>query len=191
MPTGVETFVADGFATIDFVDPALRGPGLTKLHEVGGPESVETITREGPRRKYRVPEGNATAAGLLDSPVDATARGDQGWAADLAAADPIAEGGTFRPEMPSGQFSNETPVSQAEVLGNQSLTTTESEAGPSGVAVAPPHAEVIKTVKAKATATNRPAKPSPAKRAGKSGAPTIAAQKAALSTDPQSRPEGA
>lgn len=66
MPKGVEVVVDDGFAEIDFVDPVLRGPGLAKLIDVGGAETVETLTREGPRRKYRVPEGNAREAGLID-----------------------------------------------------------------------------------------------------------------------------
>lgn len=66
MPQGIVASVEDGFATIDFVDPALRGPGLQKLLDIGGPESIETITRVGPRRKYRVAEGNAREAGLVD-----------------------------------------------------------------------------------------------------------------------------
>lgn len=187
MPSGVETFVDDGFATIDFVDPSLRGQGLAKLIEIGGPESVETITRDGPRRKYRVPEGNATEAGLLDNRVDATARGDLKFASALAAADPIAEGGTFRPDMPTGQFANDRPVEQALVAGNQSVRTTESTDPAAVDAVAPAHVEVIAKVKSNAAARRKPAPPR--KRAGKSGAPTIAAQKAAQGSDPQSRPE--
>jgi len=68
MPAGVEVTVVDGFATIDFVDRSKRGPGLAALLEVCGPDLVQTLTREGPRRLYRVPEGNARAAGLLDVP---------------------------------------------------------------------------------------------------------------------------
>lgn len=68
MPAGVEVLLDDGFATIDFVDRSLRGPGLQKLLDVGGPETIETLTREGPRRTYRVPAGNAAEAGLLDAP---------------------------------------------------------------------------------------------------------------------------
>lgn len=66
MPAGVEVVVDEGFATIDFVDRTLRGPGIAALLAVGGPETVETLTLEGPRRVYRVPEGNAREAGLLD-----------------------------------------------------------------------------------------------------------------------------
>lgn len=187
MPNGVETFVDGGFATVDFVDPKLRGEGLAKLTAIGGPESVETITRDGPRRKYRVPEGNAREAGLVDSPLDAPVRGDQGWAQDLSDADPIADNGEFRPDMPTVKGANAAgPVAQARVLGNQSRVTTESDAGPPAENVAPPHAAVQKVVKKAAKRTP------PAKRAsrGKTAAPTLAAQKAAQSTDPQSRPEG-
>lgn len=187
MPSGIETFVADGFATVDFVDPSLRGAGLAKLTAIGGPESVETITRDGPRRKYRVPEGNAREAGLVDTPIDAPVRGDQGWAQDLSDADPIANGGEFRPDVPTVKGANDAgPVDQARVLSNQSRVTTESDAGPPAENVAPTHAEVKKVVK---KAAKRPA---PAKRrvTGKTAAPTLASQKAAQATDPQSRPEG-
>lgn len=88
MPKGVEVVVENGFATIDFVDPALRGPALQKLLEIGGPGTIETLTREGPRRKYRVAAGNATEAGLLDktSRVSVLASGDSGFAEALRVA---------------------------------------------------------------------------------------------------------
>ena len=67
MPAGVEVVVENGFATIDFVDKTLRGPGLAKLFEIGTPpDAIEKLTREGPRAVYVVPEGNAREAGLLD-----------------------------------------------------------------------------------------------------------------------------
>jgi len=86
--TGVAVAVADGLATIDFIDPGLRGPALARLIDIGGPLSVETLTRRGPRRLCRVPEGNAREAGLLDdgTEVDAHASGDSGFAAALADA---------------------------------------------------------------------------------------------------------
>lgn len=68
MPEGIVAEVDSGFATLDFVDTTLRGPSLHKLLEIGGPATIETITRRGPRRQYRVPEGNARAAGLIDEP---------------------------------------------------------------------------------------------------------------------------
>ncbi|UYL88125.1 hypothetical protein SEA_EVAA_14 [Gordonia phage Evaa] len=66
MPEGIIATVDEGFATLDFVDRSLRGPAIQKLLEIGGPETIETLTRSGPRRQYRVPEGNAREAGLLD-----------------------------------------------------------------------------------------------------------------------------
>lgn len=187
MPNGIETFVDDGFATVDFVDPSLRGPGLAKLSSIGGPESVETITRDGPRRKYRVPEGNAREAGLIDGATDiAHPRGDLKFAQALADADPIADGGQFRPDMPTVKGANDAgPVEQAQVASNTSVSTTEADAAAPAEAVAPLHAEVIKAVKKAA----KPQKAPPRKRAGKSGAPTLAAQRAASASDPQSRPE--
>lgn len=68
MPDGVVVEVEDGFAIIDFVDRKKRGPGLRKLVERYGPEVIETLTRTGPRRMYRVPEGNAREVGLIDTP---------------------------------------------------------------------------------------------------------------------------
>jgi len=66
MPAGVDVLVEDGFATIDFVDPSKRGPALAALLAVGGPDLIETMTRTGPRTLFRVPEGNAREAGLID-----------------------------------------------------------------------------------------------------------------------------
>jgi hypothetical protein len=83
MPKGVETYVENGFATIEFVDPSLRGPGLQRLLDIGGPETIDTITRDGPRRKYRTPAGNAAEAGLLDTATPALVPASQ------TAAEPI------------------------------------------------------------------------------------------------------
>ncbi|ART68197.1 hypothetical protein BTO20_06025 [Mycobacterium dioxanotrophicus] len=67
MPAGVLVVVENGFATIDFVDKAKRGPALAKLFEIGTPpDAIEKLTRSGPRAVYVVPEGNAREAGLLD-----------------------------------------------------------------------------------------------------------------------------
>lgn len=67
MPAGVIAYVDEGFAVIDFVDVSKRGPGLAKLLEHTPPELIDVLTRSGPRRMYRVPEGNAREAGLLDN----------------------------------------------------------------------------------------------------------------------------
>jgi hypothetical protein len=88
MPKGVDVIVENGLATIDFVDKATRNAGLAALLANTPAELVEKLTRSGPRATYRVPEGNARAAGLLDTPVVALQTGDTGHAAALAAADP-------------------------------------------------------------------------------------------------------
>lgn len=57
----------DGFVLIEFVDPALKGPALAALNAAGGPYIAEKLSREkgAERVRYRVPEGNAAAAGLI------------------------------------------------------------------------------------------------------------------------------
>lgn len=98
MSAGVSVLVEDGFATIDFVDPKAKGPGLAKLTEVsGGGSLIETMTRSGPRRLYRVPEGNARAAGLLD---DDNEVDDLGFPDTSSGADAT---GIVQPELPSSQ----------------------------------------------------------------------------------------
>lgn len=66
MPAGIEAVLEDGFATISFLDPSLRGTSIAKLLDVVGPEFIE-IRTGGTRRSYVVPESAARAAGLLDT----------------------------------------------------------------------------------------------------------------------------
>ncbi len=67
MPEGISVIVDDeGYANITFLDRRLRGPALGKLIAIGGAETVEKSTENG-YPVYRVPEGNARAAGLLHS----------------------------------------------------------------------------------------------------------------------------
>jgi hypothetical protein len=133
MPEGIVATVDDGFATLDFVDPSLRGPALASLLEIGGPATIETITRQGPRRQYRVPEGNAREAGLLDgdshvrglnadgTPDDGQGTGgtgtttgsilrtDTGAAAALVAADPNVNAGPDAADWhtPTAEYTSE------------------------------------------------------------------------------------
>jgi hypothetical protein len=88
VPKGVEVVVENGFATIDFVDAGQRAKGLNALLAVTPPELIETLTRSGPRRRYRIPSGNAAEAGLLDkrSKVAALEAGDSGFAEALRIA---------------------------------------------------------------------------------------------------------
>ncbi len=75
MPKGIEASVANGFAELAFIDPALKGPTLNRLIELVGPEMVETDTG-GTHRTYIVPESAARELGLLDEPIDAPAPAD-------------------------------------------------------------------------------------------------------------------
>jgi hypothetical protein len=146
MPKGVETHVDNGFAVVDFFDPSLRGPALAKLLDIGGPSTIETITREGPRRKYRVPEGNAREAGLLDTPSVKLASGDTGAAEALSSASPF--GARPDPQTVKGRaYVGQTP--KEEVLGNTSVATTVVPgSGTKTPAVPPLHSDVIANVAA-------------------------------------------
>ncbi|WIC89995.1 hypothetical protein SEA_SISKO_13 [Gordonia phage Sisko] len=93
MPEGIIAEIDEGFATLDFVDRSLRGPALQKLIEIDGGASIEVQTRSGPRKKYRVPEGNAREAGLLDEALPAPPTGNPG---DPNKSDPA-------PEYPEGE----------------------------------------------------------------------------------------
>ncbi|GFG68096.1 hypothetical protein MKUB_55860 [Mycobacterium kubicae] len=97
---GIDVAVRDGFAIIDFVDPALRGPALAKLVEIGGGASIESFTRGTPRKVYRVPEGNAREAGLL---TDATTVDALQPAADTGFAAALADAGHQQPHTLAGQ----------------------------------------------------------------------------------------
>lgn len=118
MTTGIEVAVRDGFATIDFIDPSLRGPALEKLIDIGGHESIDAVTRVGPRKLYRVPEGNAREAGLLDgdTEVDALAADgvrDQGWAqalADVGHEQPVTLAGQRQPEPDQASLPDTSPA---------------------------------------------------------------------------------
>jgi hypothetical protein len=71
MPVGISTEVEGGYALIDFLDTAKRGPALARLLQQGAPIQIDTSGR---RKRYRVPEGNAREAGLIDEPKKAVAK---------------------------------------------------------------------------------------------------------------------
>lgn len=100
MTAGIEVAVRDGFAVIDFVDQSLRGPALAKLADIGGGASIEAFTRGTPRKVYRVPEGNAREAGLLD---DGTQVDALEPAADTGFAAALADAGHQQPHTLAGQ----------------------------------------------------------------------------------------
>lgn len=152
MPDGVIVEVADGFATLDFVDSALRGPALNQLLAIGGPASIETITRDGPRRKYRVPEGNADEAGLLDGSSSTVQRGDTGHAAALSDAHTENQTNPNRPVQPTSAntFEGDTSVDEARQSTAHVKTTLKDGSG-SGELHPPAHKVVQAKVKAAQT----------------------------------------
>lgn len=158
MPEGIiATDNGDGFVTLDFVDKSLRGPALAELVEIGGAASIETISRFGPRRQYRVPLGNATEAGLVDE--ENTVEGvrsagrDTGAAAALVAADPNVNPGADNANWhtPVDQYTSANAyvgqVPNDEVLDRTQVYTGDAGSY-GGSPKAPTHREVIEHVKA-------------------------------------------
>lgn len=97
MPEGIAVEVENGFATIA-PDRAHRAEVLNALLANTPVELIEKLTRSGPVVQYRVPEGNAADAGLLDDietaerPIN---RKDLRWAQALKDADPNEGGGVW------------------------------------------------------------------------------------------------
>jgi hypothetical protein len=157
MPAGIVATVDGGYATIDFVDQSLRGPALADLLEIGGPDSIETITRRGPRRQYRVLVGNAQAAGLLDGDEVGrvpSAGQDSGRAAALVAADPnVNAGGGENWHTPYDQHTSanayvgDTTVTEARAAAAPVFTGTATPFGGTSAADTPTHKQVIEHVK--------------------------------------------
>ncbi|AEJ94582.1 hypothetical protein BANE1_15 [Mycobacterium phage Bane1] len=192
MPAGIIATVDNGFATLDFVDKSLRGPALAELVEIGGPASIETITRDGPRRKYRVPAGNAQAAGLLDGDEvgDVWSAGrDTGAAAATKASDPNVNAGADNANWhtPVDQHTSANAyvgkVPNATVLHNRGQVYT-GDAGSAGgdLAHPPTHAEVIQNVKDAKTPPTEGFMVQSARASVVAG--SLAEQDAALGSDP-------
>lgn len=192
MPAGIIATVDNGFATIDFVNPALRGPALAELLEIGGPSSIETITRDGPRRKYRVPEGNATTAGLLDGDEvgDVWSAGrDTGAAAATVAADPNVNPGSDNANWhtPVDQYTSANKyvgqVPNATVLHNRSQVYTGDANSTGGDMAHPPtNAELAAKIKAAKTPPTEGFAAPQARAAVVAG--SLAEQDSALGSDP-------
>lgn len=192
MPAGIIATVDGGFATIDFLDKSLRGPALQELVEIGGPASIETITRDGPRRKYRVPVGNAQTAGLLDGDEvgDVWSAGrDTGAAAATVAADPNVNPGADNANWhtPVDQYTSANAyvgqVPNATVLHNRSQVYTGDATSAGGDLAHPPtHAEVIQNVKDAKTPPTEGMMVQTMRASVVSG--SLAEQDAALGSDP-------
>jgi hypothetical protein len=97
MPAGIIATIEDGFATLDFVDKTLKGNALQRLIDIGGPRSIDIDTHSGRRYLYRVAEGNAREAGLLDGALPY----DKGGVLPPGIAGPIP--GSVRPAAPSNR----------------------------------------------------------------------------------------
>lgn len=108
MPNGVEVFVENGFAEITVPDRQKRAEVLNAILEHTPAALVEKDTRKGKHVIYRIPEGNAAEAGLIDGAVDGVVplKADTGMSQALVDADPRVSGrggqhGEFRTITPS------------------------------------------------------------------------------------------
>jgi len=146
MPKGIEAVIEDGFATLDFTDRTLVGPALEKLRLAGS--KVTKQTRVGPRAVYNMPEGDAIAAGLLDSTTvrpDHLSYGDTGYAESLQSVGNAAGEDWARPEAPTSKgntYVGSTPAS--EVMAVKGPSTSVSGSVPAGAIVTPIHGSVKK-----------------------------------------------
>ena len=156
MPAGIIATVDNGFATIDFVDQSKRAQGLADLMAAGGPGSIETITRDGPRRKYRVPVQFATTAGLLDGDETGatfSAGHDTGSAAALVAADPNVNPGTDNANWhtPVDEYTSANAyvgqVPNADVLHGRPQVYTGDAHSYGGSGDSPLHSELVERAK--------------------------------------------
>lgn len=66
MAEGIYAEVEDGFARLQFLDPAVKHAAMAKLLELAGPGLIDVDTRTGSRKIYIVPESIAQQAGLLE-----------------------------------------------------------------------------------------------------------------------------
>ena len=159
MPAGIIATVDNGFATLDFIDGSKRGPALAAIIEEAG-NIVETITRDGPRRKYRIPAQLAEDLGLIDGdegPRVWSAGADTGAAARTVASDPnVNPGGGENWHTPTDQYTSANKyvgkVSNAAVLHNRGQVFTGTASSFGGHAVAPTHRELIDYLKDNAPA---------------------------------------
>lgn len=92
MPEGIAVEITNGFATIA-PSSEKRQDVLNALLKSTPVELIEKLTRSGPTVQYRVPEGNAREAGLVDGASGPVLdRKDLGFADALVEADPNAYG---------------------------------------------------------------------------------------------------
>lgn len=96
MPTGVEVFVDEGFATIGVPDREQRAAVLRSILQHTPAALIEKDSRSGPFVLYRIPVGNAEAAGLIDDETETDVppiyKKDLQFAQKLVDADPKLPG---------------------------------------------------------------------------------------------------
>jgi len=196
MPEGIVATVEDGYATLDFVDPTKRGPALQALIDLAGPESVETITRRGPRRQYRVLVDNADAVGLLDGDEVARVKSaghDSGTAAALVAADPNVNPGEDNANWHQqttevgtrNTYVGATTSAQERAMTPPRFTGTATPFGGSSAADTPTHAEVIEHVKGHRVTPTQFADSTDPDHSGAAANLRLAGIQSVESTDPQ------
>lgn len=90
MPNGVEVFVSEGFAEISVPDRQKRAEVHRLILEHTPVRLIEKDSRKGKFVVYRIPEGNAREAGLLDEVRDEPLqyKQDMGYGQALVDADP-------------------------------------------------------------------------------------------------------
>lgn len=141
MPAGIAVEVADGFAVIEFVDKAKRGPALDALIKFGGPATVEKLSREKGSNtpRYRVPEGNAREVGLLDDADDTLSNVTTYGGTDAT--------GIVLPEAPGGGLLHAPVIRAGTYSGGHDggTVTAPADPVPSDIA-APTHAAIIEQV---------------------------------------------
>jgi hypothetical protein len=133
MPVGIEVVVENGEATVDFVDPLLKGQGIAALLEVTPPKLVDKVTGPAARVRYRVPEQFARAAGFLDeaSTVEAFVEPDTSSFTDASgfvASEGPSTTDLFAQDLRGGTFRND-PVEPVKVGEATVAVTVESDLG--------------------------------------------------------------
>lgn len=141
MPVGinVEDDVNNpGFVLLEFVNPTLQGKSLQALITAGGPDVVEPLSREkgSARKRYRVPQGNAAAAGLIDGsgtdldditqtgPADATGTVQPPvWTVKDNVHGPVIRKGTYK----DGYGNNVTETQASHPVGQPPAEPTQAE----------------------------------------------------------------
>jgi septal ring-binding cell division protein DamX len=110
VPKGVSVEVVGGYAFLEFPDPHKKGQVLAKLIDAGCPIDTDT---SGPRRRYRVPEGNARELGLIDEPRKAVPPKPKKPAPAVVDAVPISPSDTSKITEPPVAPAKKTPAKKA------------------------------------------------------------------------------